>query len=290
MKKPYKRAYIEIGNVCNLACSFCPTLDRPVAVMDAAAFSHVLNEVRPYTDFIYLHLMGEPLLHPQLAEFLSLGHEMGLKIQLTTNGTLIEQRADLLIRAQSLRQINISLSSFEANHKATELEGYLEPILDFIKRVQEEGGPIVSLRLWNLDSEGVKGENQLNQRFFKRIGEGLSCDLDFAEALSQSGSVKVMPGVYLNSAEKFTWPDISREPHQTEVYCYGLKDHFGILADGTVVPCCLDHSGKIALGNVFNTPLKQILTSPRAEAMRTGFQQRKAVEALCQTCGYAGRF
>jgi radical SAM protein with 4Fe4S-binding SPASM domain len=68
--------------------------------------------------------------------------------------------------------------------------------------------------------------------------------------------------------------------------CYALRDHVAVLADGTVVPCCLDADGRLALGNLFERPLSEMIGSPRAQAMLEGFRRRKVVEPLCRDCGF----
>ena len=90
--------------------------------------------------------------------------------------------------------------------------------------------------------------------------------------------------------DRFRWPDREADLVGNSVFCYGMRDHFGILCDGTVVPCCLDSDGVIALGNIFRDNLADILSSPRAEAMKKGFECRNATEDLCRRCGYATRF
>ena len=102
--------------------------------------------------------------------------------------------------------------------------------------------------------------------------------------------VRIQDGIFLEFGEKFDWPDEDAEEGDGRIACYGMRDHFGILVDGTVVPCCLDSEGVIALGNVFTETLSDILQSPRAVAICKGFQNRKATEDLCRKCGYARRF
>ena len=102
--------------------------------------------------------------------------------------------------------------------------------------------------------------------------------------------IRIKNSLYLEHAERFSWPDISDENSASSVFCYGLKDHFGILSDGRVVPCCLDRNADICLGNIFKEDIYDILNSERARNLRDGFKCRNAVEKLCQSCGYARRF
>ena len=254
----FKKIYIEITNRCNLKCDFCPsaTLGRKGRVMTESDFIHILNEVKPYTNYLYFHLLGEPFLNPRIGRFLELSHEAGMQVNLTTNGTLIKKVEDILIQAPALRQINFSIHSFEANEQNGTLEDYLLSIADFIDRIQA----------------------------VKPIYFNLS------EKLQETHNIKIKDRVFINMAEKFEWPTLERDVISEKMFCYGLRDHIAIQADGTVVPCCLDSEGKIPLGNVHETPLNEILESERAKNMYDGFSRRCAVEELCKRCGYAKRY
>lgn len=290
--KRFKKVYIEITNICNLDCLFCPKTTRPQQLMDEERFKKIIRAVKPFTDHVYFHLMGEPLLNPNLASFLEICHETGLKVNLTTNGTLLHQNQSTLLSAPALRQINISLSSFEANEMTQPLEAYLQEVLGFVKAASEQTpGPICSIRLWNMDTESLKGDNQLNGAILDQIETAFDLEQGLlAKAVSQKPSLKLRERVYLNMAEKFEWPDIDKTEAHDKVFCYGLRDQMGVLVDGTVVPCCLDSEGHIALGNLLETDLSEILASDRVKALYDGFSNRQAVEALCQKCGYAQRY
>ena len=106
--KRFKKVYIEITNVCNLSCNFCPKTKRESGFLSVDKFKKVINEVKEYTDHVYFHLMGEPLLNKDLAEFLDICAENNLKVNITTNGTLLNKQKDVLLNAKSLRQVNIS--------------------------------------------------------------------------------------------------------------------------------------------------------------------------------------
>ncbi|MBP1744862.1 MAG: Fe-S oxidoreductase [Firmicutes bacterium] len=288
--KRFKRVYIEITNVCNLSCNFCPKTGRELKFMDEEAFTHIVEAVKPYTDHIYFHLMGEPFLNPKLGRFLEISSEKGLKVNITTNGTLINSVKDVLMVSPALRQVNISLSSFEANDNSEDLDEYLDNALDFISEANEKSNVIISLRLWNMDSHEIKGSNKSNADILKKMEDRLKPGFSISEKLQDSYSFKLRDKVYLNMAEKFNWPDISKAAPDDNVFCYGLRDHMGILVDGTAVPCCLDSEGNIPLGNVLETPLEDILASERAMNLYDGFSRRRASEELCKRCGYAKRF
>lgn len=288
--KKFKKVYIEITNICNLSCNFCPKTGRELKFMDEDSFTHIVKAVKPYTDHIYFHLMGEPFLHPKLGRILEISHDNSLKVNITTNGTLINTVKDILIESPTLRQVNISLSSFEANNKSEDLNEYIDNIVGFILEANEKSDIICSIRLWNMDTDVLKGSNEANTDILNMLETKLGLDFRLNEKLQESYSVKLRNNVYLNMAEKFEWPDINKVITEDKAFCYGLRDQMGIFVDGTVVPCCLDSEGNIPLGNIFKTSLEKILASERANNLHDGFSRRYAVEELCKRCGYVKRY
>ena len=290
--KKFKKVYIEITNVCNLSCSFCPKTKRKPGFMSSQNFKDILEQIADYTEHIYLHILGEPLLHPELSKLLELSAHYKLKVNLTTNGTLITEKKDILLTAPALRQINFSLHSFEANSNKTSMNEYINEILDFVNEARTKTPMFLSLRLWNRDNvtSGLSGDNEMNEEVFSLIRKKLDLHCSFKERLAETGRVKLLDQVYLNLAEKFQWPDMTLEESHSKGFCYGLRDQIGVLVDGTVVPCCLDGEGVINLGNIFITPFEKILENPKAQNIYEGFSRREASEELCRKCGYRTRF
>ncbi|MFH2090754.1 MAG: radical SAM/SPASM domain-containing protein [Pseudomonadota bacterium] len=290
-KKRFKKVYIEITNICNLNCNFCPGTCRPPEIMDEKRFGQILTAIRPYTDYIFFHLMGEPLLNPNLGRFLEMSHESGLKTNLTTNGTRLRQVQSVLLNAPALRQINISLNSFEANTLTKPLKTYLTEVIEFVNTAVENTGMFCSIRLWNFDTERLKGNNRFNRQILEFFESQFKLSPGHLSELSlDNPRATLKERIFLYLAEKFEWPDLERVQSNHQLFCHGLRDQMGILVDGTVVPCCLDNNANIPLGNVLDTPLTDILHSERALALFNGFSRRCAVELLCQKCSYALRY
>lgn len=286
--KKFKKVYIEITNVCNLSCNFCPKTSRKLEFMDKERFIHIVECVKPYTDYIYFHLMGEPFLNKGLEEFLDISKENSLKVNITTNGTLIKDVKEILLKSPALRQVNISLHSFEANQGQDDFQEYLDNIIDFVKEASEKTNIICSLRLWNLDTK-YKASNNMNIDIYKLLESEFDLKCNLKEALEEKNSLKIKNNVYISMGEKFKWPSSDSEELGERAFCYGLRDQIGILVDGTVVPCCLDSEGNIPLGNVFEMSLEEILNSKKAKNIYDGFSARKAVEDLCKKCGFINR-
>ena len=274
----FRKVYLEISNICNLSCAFCPGTTRQKRAMTEDDLKFLLPKLRPYTDFLYFHLMGEPLCHPKLDAFLALAGEQGFRVILTTNGTLLAKKQDLLLNAPALHKVNISLHAFEANDLAVPFETYLEDCFRFGKAA--EGRILVSYRLWNHG-----GQDERNAEILTVL------EKHFPQPwVTDRHGIRIGNRVFLEHGDKFDWPDLSAPDGGSGVFCHGLRDQLGVLCDGTVVPCCLDHEGDISLGNLFRQDMDEILNSPRAKAIYEGFSQRKATEELCRRCGYARRF
>ena len=283
--KKFKKIYIEITNRCNLACSFCHKSGLAKAFMRAEEFRAILDKIEAHTDHLALHVLGEPLLHPELGDLLALCQVHSLKVNLTTNGTLLPQRQSLLLTSPALRQVNISLHGLaELPHGSQ--ESSLTGIFAFVQEAMHT--PIfISLRLWNLSAE--EG-NSLNQRILNRITEFFGLPEPLDTRLTPGHGITLAPKVFLSQNSRFTWPHGPAPDLGDTGTCRGLKDHIAILVDGTVVPCCLDGEADIPLGNIHAQSLTGILSSPRAVAMRTGFSQRRLTEPLCRRCTFRQSF
>ena len=274
----FRKVYLEISNICNLSCRFCPGTKRAKKAMTEEDFSLLLSKLRPYTDYLYFHLMGEPLLHRNLERFLELAGNHGFKVILTTNGTLLKKQQEMLLASPALHKINISLHAFEANDLAVPFETYLADCFAFGRT--SAGKKLVVYRLWNNGGEDKQNRDILDtmHRFFP------------SDWVQERHGIRIADRTYLEYGDKFDWPDLSASEGDHHVFCYGLRDQLGILCDGTVVPCCLDHEGDLALGNLFYQTLEEILENPRAKSIYEGFSHREAAEELCRKCGYARRF
>lgn len=276
-----KKAYVEITNVCNLSCAFCPGTARARRAMTLEEFSLVLRRLGGRVEYLYLHLMGEPLLHPRLSELLATAAAQHQKVCLTTNGTLLPERGGALLDTRALYRVAVSLHCVEQNGgDPARARAYLEGVWDFCRRAAARG-VICALRLWN------EGDADSGNAAILDFLRGATGQARWEEP--RRGSWRLGERIYLEHEAAFSWPDENADETGAE-FCRALREQVGVLADGTVVPCCLDHEGALALGNLFEDELDDILRRPRAQALLDGFSRRTPVEALCRRCGYATRF
>ena len=279
------RAYIEIGNICNLKCSFCPGTKRAPRQMSALEFREVCSSLTGNVKELYFHVMGEPLLHPELGELLKIAGEFGFAVSITTNGTLIEKRRDTIFENKDvIQKISISLHAHEANVMKKSVGDYLSDVISFAKEFSSMDKNVV-FRLWNLDTAERNGKNAENAEITDRL------IAEYPEEWQKRYSgYRLAYRTFLELDGIFTWPVESDAEPIDEGRCRGLINQIAILADGTVVPCCLDSEGAIPLGNIFESSLNDILSSKLAKEIRNGFKNGKMVHPVCKKCTYARRF
>lgn len=280
------RIYIEISNICNVQCSFCPVVDREKQILSPLDFEHIIKQAAPLASQVCLHLMGEPLAHPQFREIVELCEKYKVMVQITTNGLLIKRYQDFLLNSKTIRQVNFSLQSFKDNFPEKPMGPYLGDILDFSQKAALVAPEMfINLRLWNLESEDSD-----NEEIFGFIESKL--DLKIKRRVDVGGikSKRIINRLYLHFDSRFEWPSLDLPYKGTQGRCNALIGHIGIHADGTVVPCCLDKEAQIPLGNCLKEGLVEILASTRAQNMKKGFERGVLVEKLCQHCSYISRF
>ena len=268
----FKKIYVEITNQCNLNCSFCVQNHRPARAMSVEEFQSVISQIKPYTGYIYLHVLGEPLMHPNLDQFLQIANENQISVNLTTNGTLMDQNKDLLLINNAVRQINISLHSFP------QIPDYLEKVCQVSDKLSAKG-VYISYRLWTMKDELSKEMEEtiryIEERYKISIHE-------------YKHSVKLKEHCYLSFDSEFIWPSLKHPFISNEGTCHGFRHMCAILSDGSVVPCCLDANREACLGNIFNTSFDDILRNN--EPLLRDFQNHKMTLELCQRCSYRKRF
>lgn len=265
--KKFKKIYVEITNICNLKCPFCSIDDKKKREMSILEFDNVLNKINSYTDYLYLHVKGEPLLHSKFKEILDICSKYNKKVNITTNGTLLNKKVNDIL-GSSVRQINISIHSIVGD--------YLFDILKSSK-ILSENGIYVVFRFWVYNE---KEKNSINEilKFYDK--------LDLKDRINKENNIKINEFIYINKDKEFIWPSLNNNIIRENGTCLGLKSHIGILSDGTVIPCCLDSNGVIDLGNIFNEDLSDILNKDRTKKIIEGFNDNKLCEELCKKCGF----
>lgn len=258
-------------------------------MMTLGTFQKVIEQVAGLTDQVTLHLMGDPLVHPKLSEFIKICSHHQVPVFFVTNGVLMNEVKEELLLDPIIRQVNFSLHSFHDNYGDKDPTIYLNKIFRFTERAFRERPDLyINFRLWNLDEPLGAGEQ--NRSMLERIATHFNFTFKNDVDVRKNKSIKILNRLYMHFDTEFTWPALDLPSLGERGTCYGLSSHFGVLADGTVVPCCLDKEGKIPLGNVETESVLSILDNERAQKILTGFKNNKLVETLCQKCNYITRF
>jgi radical SAM protein with 4Fe4S-binding SPASM domain len=285
----FYRIYIELTNVCGLSCSFCPTKELPSKEMDLLFFESVIKQAKNYTKEIACHVVGDPLTQSNLNDYLDIIHKYGLKAMLTTSGYFLKKHSYDTLFHPCVKQINISLNSFNKNDTSLTFDQYIRPILNLCKaKLDRKEDLFINLRVWNLDE--MMSERTFNATLFSKLNETFDTSL-LLESIYEDRpkSIRLDSKILVHFDNYFEWPSLKNKNYGDGT-CQGLQSHIAILASGKVVPCCLDCDGVIELGDLHEYTLEEIVTSKRAHSMLNGFKEGKAVEELCQKCSYKDRF
>ena len=271
----FKKIYVEITNICNLNCSFCSIDNREKRELSLQEFDTILDKIRHHTSTIYLHVKGEPLLHSNFDKILDITKKYNIKVKITTNGTLLKQRTDILQKYDNIRQINISL------HSENNLKNYFENVFKSCDILSKKI-PIV-YRIWLLDNYNL---DKLSTLIVEKIINYYQLDNNFKEKVLKEKNIKIKDNIYLDKDNEFIWPEKENEKDEDYGTCLGTRSHIAILSNGDIVPCCLDSKGILKLGNIFEDNLENILESGLFKEINNGFRNNKLVCNLCKNCNY----
>ena len=262
----FKKIYIEITNACNLNCSFCIKNKRKINYITKENYKLIINKIKPYTKEIYFHILGEPLLHPNIIDFIEYANKQNLLVNITTNGYLINN----LKNNNKIHRLNISLHSYSKTYKM-DIDTYLNNIFDTIDMIKDK--TFISLRIW-VNNENTKYIlNYINARYKTNITN-----------LENNTKVKIASNLIIDTFHQFIWPDLNNNYYNDIGTCKGLIDHIGILSDGTIIPCCLDTMGDINLGNIYQEEISDILEKNIVKEMIKNFKKGYKCQELCKHC------
>ncbi|PDX43425.1 radical SAM/SPASM domain-containing protein [Helicobacter pylori] len=279
-KKPFKKIYIELSDICGLQCGFCPNPKNIRGVMPLELFEKICKEAAPLTPIITFHVLGDPCKLKNLNHYLSAARRFSLKVDLVTSGVYWRDFETLL--QDVIYQISISLDAGLDNYNKINQHRYIQKILEFCRYKCEKNSEVF-LNLRIQDSTLEKHQNLI-----KPFLESFECVS--LETLKSQGRTRLFKKSFLNIQKTFKWPNLNAQNSLNQEsktpYCYGLIKQIAILSNGVVVPCCMDTQAHINLGDLNHTPLKDILKSQKAMAIKTHFLKGEALELLCKNCSY----
>ena len=263
-----KKIYLEITNGCNLNCDFCIKNSRKITNITIDNYEYIINKINGYTKELYLHILGEPLMHKDINYFIDYAANNNLLVNITTNGYLI----DKIKNNHNIHRLNISLHSFNNKYNVS-IDEYLNNIFSVIDRIKDK--TFISLRLWVNNKNTDYIINYINNRYDTCIKD-----------IQDNKKIKISNNLIIDTFHEFIWPDLNNDYYSKAGTCKGLIDHIGILSDGTIIPCCLDSRGIINLGNIYQDNIPDIFNTERVKNMIKGFKNNYKCEELCRHCSF----
>ena len=277
MSKKFNRVYVEITNYCNLSCSFCSKDTREKKEMTIDGFRDVIGKIKDYTENVCLHVKGEPLLHSKFDEILSICDLNNINVKITTNGTLLLKRKDILLK-HNIRQISISL------HCQNNIPTYFEDVFSASDELSKK--MTIVYRIWTLPTLDL---DKFSTDIVDKIINHYKLNSDIIDKIKHEKATKITENIFLDKNYEFKWPEIDDKKSDIGT-CLGTKDHIAILSDGNVTVCCLDSDGVVKLGNIFESNLDEIINSNLFKEINNGFNNNRIVCDLCKSCTYRHRF
>ena len=277
MSKRFSKIYVEITNICNLNCAFCSEDDMPKREMNTDEFKIVINKIKDYTNDIYLHVKGEPLLHGDLDKILELCDINGINVRITTNGTMLSKKKEILLK-HHIKQINVSL------HSENNINNYFEEVFNTCNELSKN--ITIIYRIWTLQTLNL---DKLSTTIVNKIKDNYKLSTSIVDKIISEKNIKIANNIYIDKDYEFDWPKITSKKSNNGT-CLGTKNHIAILSNGNITPCCLDSRGIITLGNIFNDDLDDIINSHTFQEINRGFNNNEIIEDLCKSCTFRKRF
>ncbi|MFH1234116.1 MAG: radical SAM protein [Candidatus Diapherotrites archaeon] len=280
--RPFPEHFIvESTNFCNLSCLGCnnPYLKRKKQVMRLADFKKILPQLNEIgvrqVDFDFC---GEPLLNKDVSEMARLAHESGISTFFSTNGAFIGEHADEIIKS-GLDSILIDLDAVESKaylklRKGGNFGTVRKNIKLLCDRKKKLGSKTPFVALSYLITSYSEKTIPEAEKLAEKLGANRLVLKSMHSMIQDPGRLKgLLPTKkeYLRDSEKAgNW------------FCGYINGMGVILVNGDVGLCCADHFGDHVFGNVFKTPLREILKSPAYIERREKIFEKEY--ALCRGC------
>jgi MoaA/NifB/PqqE/SkfB family radical SAM enzyme len=295
-------------------------MKRPYGFMNTDLAKRIITEIgkNGICEKITFHVMGEPTIHPDFFKILEHAQNEKVRVGLTTNGAGLGGKVGKRLLNYDLYQIDVSLQMPDDKafilRKAGLLsfDDYLKGILDFFasysakgretifkfrflntrfrkKGMEKKAGPVrvissteelrdafryLAGRIY--DILGIDNKNR--EKAIKRIDDLVSYKWNVVEVYS-----RVFFETYLLNSWGHAFDD-DKIYNAWAGYCFGMRDHFGILYNGDVVLCCMDFDGCTAIGNLHTSSLNEVLSSNELGEIIKGFKRFRVFHPYCKRC------
>ena len=264
---------IELTNHCNAECIMCPRqkMSRKKGYMDFDLFKKIADEARDYVELLFLHLAGEPLLHPDLFRILDYCGKIGLNTSLSTNAILLNKVNSQRLIESPLKLLTLSFDgttkgTYESIRRRSNFEDTRNNIQEFLRcKANSKNAPYTAIQLIYM-KENVNEVKEFIKKWKK----------------SNVDSVRIKPYLNYPGLDEY----LGELPKKSNVKpCFFLWRQLAIYWDGMAVACCMDFLSKMVVGNVGRESIKEIWNGEKMVKMRQVHAQGQSGSiSLCKDC------
>jgi radical SAM protein with 4Fe4S-binding SPASM domain len=256
---------------------------RPKALMDEKIFKNLIDQHAGTSHLVRLHNLGEPLLDKRIVDFIQYGAERNVKLEISTNSTILtEQRANDILRS-NLYQIILSMDgatkeTYEKIRRNADFDRVVTNITQFLKKKKELASKVrVVLQIILMDETIQEVDKFINQ-WDEYRKSGVIDEFRIKRFSTWANQVEAI-GNQAGEALRY-YP----EKEKTRIPCLYLWESVVVLQDGRVTPCCFDYEGKLSLGNLHENTLDEIWQSQKYQDLRQHHLGGDFNNPLCQNC------
>jgi hypothetical protein len=309
----WDRFFLEITNRCDFDCQFCASgiSQRPRGDLDPSLAFSVIDQLRElgFGETIYFHVLGEPLLHPEVLPIVNHAAEAGLRPVLFTNGGALTKDVIAGVLASKADELLISMQTItreayeEVRRTPIGWEEYLGGIQQAVASAAErpdDGGPAVrvSVGIRRSDPEHPEDLYFTDYASAEEVREAVAAifallpqaDLSgvhqafAADPPANTGPMPVADRVRVNIRQIGNWRRMWREEGTDSGSCRWFGEELAVLANGAITFCHLDYDGRTAVGNVTEDRLAEVVGDPAFVAQSEAFSAGRAVPPACRHC------
>jgi len=273
---------VESTNLCNLNCKMCTRreMKRPVGMMDFGLFRKIVDEAKKGgTEFLILHEMGEPLLHPKITEMIDYCEDNGIRAGISTNATLLTEKIGKKLLKSKLSEITLCMDgatkkTYEKIRQGANYETVKKNILRFLEMKKKSGNTRMKAIVQLIEMDETVDEKEKFLEEWKKTSADKIFFKKFSTWADQVEGIKELAGQKHRYMNKL---DAKRPP------CFIPWQSVVVLWDGKVVPCCIDFDGKIELGDLTKQTLAEIWNGEPMKKLRKSHIDRKFY-GTCSNC------
>ncbi|MBI2910180.1 MAG: radical SAM protein [Chloroflexi bacterium] len=244
-----REVLIETTNICNLDCPMCYSRQalREKGFIELDTCRRAIDQaVELDIKDVHLYTVGEPLLHPHIAEMVRIAKEKGRRVFIFTNGALLNPELGEKLIDAGLDCLTFSVEGHEAGRyertrRGSKFQRLLENASAFRKLRDKRGAP-TRIEVFSDVSNETKEELTAFVSFWKQYADGVQ----LVYLANQGGYIK---GIQNSQV---------LPPAETRRPCSSLWATMVVLWNGEVSVCCVDFEGRLIVGNIFESTLKDI--------------------------------